>query len=222
MADITLAQVLAAQEETLDERRDRELTEGEWRARGLAGSGNPMRASFENDAANAWWEKWINRGKAGTGGVAAAALLPKWPVGTLAGAWDANDSGSRLRRWRSGYRLLQPVVQGNHSGSGAMAAAKKVARPDLTADYDRDADVLYVALEPIAPAEGEDGPRGVVLRYSMDANLPCGVTVVGYRRNRWPQDTAALSNLIGKHLGLHPAGILLEIERATRDATSAS
>ncbi len=72
--------------ESLDERQERLLREGEWRARELAGSGNPMRASFENDAANAWWEKWINRAKAGMGGVAAASLLPQWPVGTLVGA----------------------------------------------------------------------------------------------------------------------------------------
>ena len=75
-----------------------------------------------------------------------------------------------------------------------MVAARRVAHaPPLTADYDRDADVLYVAVEPIVAAEGEDAPRGVVLRYSIAKNVPCGITVIGYKRNRWPSDLRQLA-----------------------------
>lgn len=94
---------------------------------------------------------------------------------------------------------------------------RKKKRQPISVDYDRSSDVLYVAIEPIAPAEGEDRPRGVVLRYTMDGDIPCGVTVIGYRLNRWAENPAQLAELVADHLGLHPLTVLGEIERATRE-----
>jgi hypothetical protein len=73
-------------------------------------------------------------------------------------------------------------------------------RASLTADYDRTADVLYLTLQPALPDEGEDAPRGVVLRFSMDNNKPTGVTVVGLVHNHWDIQIDCLSKIIADHL----------------------
>lgn len=90
-------------------------------------------------------------------------------------------------------------------------------RPRVSADYDSTADVLYVALEPLRPAEGEDGSMGIVYRYAIDNDAPTGVTVIGYRANHWDVgiNTHLLATNIGDFLHIHPAEIEKLIEQET-------
>lgn len=86
-----------------------------------------------------------------------------------------------------------------------VAVRRRVERafsPRISVDYDRERDVLYVALEPIVPAEGEDAPRGIVKRFAVADNTPVGVTVVGFRRNHWDSDVLDLADLITIHLSV--------------------
>jgi hypothetical protein len=71
----------------------------------------------------------------------------------------------------------------------------------LTVDYDREDDVLYVAKGKPRPGEGEDFPGGIIRRYALDNNSPCGVTVIGYRRNQWPAKARELAEIVADHLG---------------------
>ena len=73
--------------------------------------------------------------------------------------------------------------------------------PRLTVDYDRRNDVLYVLDGKPRPAEGEDIPGGIVRRYALNNNSPCGVTIIGYRRNQWPKKVRELAETIADHLG---------------------
>ena len=86
--------------------------------------------------------------------------------------------------------------------------------PRLTVDYDRGDDILYVLNGKPRPAEGEDLPGGIVRRYALDDNSPCGVTIIGYRLNRWSEKPREIAEIIVDHLGedvdqierlLHPA-----------------
>ena len=84
-----------------------------------------------------------------------------------------------------------------------MAAIRKsrTKTPRLTVDYDRRDDVLYVLNGKPRPAECEDLPGGIVRRYALDDNSPCGVTVIGYRRNQWPKNPRQIAEIIADHLG---------------------
>lgn len=97
-----------------------------------------------------------------------------------------------------------------------VALRDKVARPPLTVDYDPHADVLYVALGYPAADEGEDRPRGVVLRYSVKDNVPTGATIIGFVRNRWDRHIDELSEIVGVHLGVDRTGVLKKLEEATK------
>jgi hypothetical protein len=84
----------------------------------------------------------------------------------------------------------------------------------VTADYDRAADVLYVTLATPVPDEGEDAPRGVILRYSMKDNSPTGATVVGLANNNWLTEVDNLSTILSKHMKTNSN----EIKEAILDA----
>ncbi len=76
------------------------------------------------------------------------------------------------------------------------------ARPaHLTADYDRRADVLYVRVGDARPAEVEERPDGVLLRFALDDDAPCGVTVMGLHKNRWFEHRADLARSVASFLG---------------------
>ena len=84
-----------------------------------------------------------------------------------------------------------------------MAAVGKHAltSAQMTADYDQDADVLYVLVGEPRPAEGEDLPGGIVRRYALDDASPCGVTIIGYHRNRWHRKPRRLAKIVAEYLG---------------------
>jgi len=80
----------------------------------------------------------------------------------------------------------------------------------LTVDYDRHADVLYIALGRPVPDEGEERPQGVILRFALKDGAPTGVTVVGFNHNHWPSRLLELSLLVSQHLHVDP----IEVDRA--------
>jgi hypothetical protein len=84
-----------------------------------------------------------------------------------------------------------------------MAAIDKhsTSSAQMTADYDQDADVLYVLVGEPRAGEGEDLPGGIVRRYALDDATPCGVTVIGYHRNRWNRKPRELAQIVAEHLG---------------------
>ena len=92
-----------------------------------------------------------------------------------------------------------------------IASARKIV-----ADYDSTADVLYLSLYPPEPGEGEDEPDGIVLRYGMTDDAPCGVTIVGYRSNNWPDATRRLAQIVGSHLSMDPRDALRLIEQTVK------
>ncbi len=99
-----------------------------------------------------------------------------------------------------------------------MAAVRKY-RPkasQITVDYDRDVDVLYVAIGKPRPGEGEDRPGGIVYRYAVEDDTPCGLTIVGFRRNEWHTKPGDLAKLIADHLGAD----VTQIEPVIREATA--
>jgi hypothetical protein len=76
-----------------------------------------------------------------------------------------------------------------------VATSQKVTHPvRVTADYDRDADVMYVALgSPVSPS---------------------GATIIGFSRHRWDEDLCSLSHLIGRHLKVDAANARLALDTA--------
>jgi len=97
-----------------------------------------------------------------------------------------------------------------------MAAVRKHLAMKLSVDYDRDGDVLYVAIGKPRPAEGEDRHGGVVYRYAMDDNAPCGVTIVGFRRNGWHEKLGDLAKVVADQLGAE----IEQVEILVRESTA--
>jgi len=96
-----------------------------------------------------------------------------------------------------------------------MAAVAKQPSAQLSVEYDRNADVLYIAIGKPRSAEGEDGPGGVIYRYAIDDNAACGVTIVGFRRNGWHENATRLAALIANHLNAKAGQIETMICRST-------
>jgi|SRR5664279_5825986 len=95
-----------------------------------------------------------------------------------------------------------------------MVAVAKRTTAALTADYDRNSDVLYVTFGPPRPGYGEDGPDDVVLRYGEDDDTPSGVTVVGFRSNSWLAKSHDLAGIISQHVGVSQSVAQEVIEKA--------
>lgn len=87
-------------------------------------------------------------------------------------------------------------------------------RRSLRADYDRSVDVLYFFTGEAVPVEGDGLPGGVEIDYSIASGSPCGVTVIGYARNQWPDKLTELANIIAKYLAIDPARSVRVIEKA--------
>jgi hypothetical protein len=88
-----------------------------------------------------------------------------------------------------------------------MGALKKNRPAAVAADYDRNADVLYIARGERIPAEGEGLPGGVELDYALADGSPCAATVIGFRRNGWPERVDELAGIVGRHLSIGPRRI---------------
>lgn len=85
----------------------------------------------------------------------------------------------------------------------------------IRADYDRHADVLYVALDRPRPATSEEGRDGLIYRFALDDERPCGVTVLGYR-NTWSERERELAEKIATFLKSEVKGIQQAISRETK------
>jgi uncharacterized protein YuzE len=53
--------------------------------------------------------------------------------------------------------------------------------PDLTWEYDEEADVLYISIGEPRPAVGTDIGEGVVVRYDQTKKEVVGITILGFR-----------------------------------------
>jgi hypothetical protein len=95
-----------------------------------------------------------------------------------------------------------------------LAATAREGR--LIADYDDDADVLYLSLGAAVPSESEEDPAGVVLRWSIQSGEPSGATVVGYRCYSWSGRLPDLTSLVVHHLHVSAN----EAEQAIKKATT--
>jgi hypothetical protein len=91
----------------------------------------------------------------------------------------------------------------------------RLRQPDVTADYDRAADVLYLMRGSARPVEGTGLPGGLELDYSLEDGSPCGVTVIGYRRNGWHEKADELSEIASGHLTESKGKLVETIKRAT-------
>ena len=95
-----------------------------------------------------------------------------------------------------------------------MGALKKNRSAAIAVDYDRNADVLYIARGERVPAEGEGLAGGVELDYALADGSPCAATVIGFRRNEWSQRLEELAGIIGRHLSVGPRRIATAIRAA--------
>ena len=68
-----------------------------------------------------------------------------------------------------------------------MGAIRRNRLAVVSADYDRRVDVLYIGRGERVPAEGEGLPGGIELDYALADGSPCGATIIGFRRNGWPE-----------------------------------
>ena len=53
--------------------------------------------------------------------------------------------------------------------------------PELTFNYDRDVDVLYISVGSPKPARAEHFDDDILLRYALDSDEIVGMTVLGFR-----------------------------------------
>ena len=95
-----------------------------------------------------------------------------------------------------------------------MGTLKRHRSAVVKADYDRSVDVLYIGRGERVSAEGEGLPGGVELDYTLADGTPCGATVIGYRRNGWPDRLAELTRIVAGHLSVGPKRIADAIRTA--------
>lgn len=92
---------------------------------------------------------------------------------------------------------------GQHAAADLAAALPSVAWQRLSAGAGTKGERV--------PAEGEGSSGGVELDYTLADGLPCGATVIGYRRNGWSERVEELAGIAGKHLAINPrrlAGVI--------------
>lgn len=51
----------------------------------------------------------------------------------------------------------------------------------IAANYDKNSDVLYLAVDRPCRAYSDEQKNGLLFRFSYDTNEPCGVTVFDYK-----------------------------------------
>jgi len=84
----------------------------------------------------------------------------------------------------------------------------------LRADYDDEADVLYLTYGKPRPGYGDTGPDDITLRYSDDGS-PIGATIIGYRALNWPTRRSDLARRLSRHFGVSLRDVL-RVLRALR------
>ena len=89
----------------------------------------------------------------------------------------------------------------------------------IRADYDRHADVLYVALDEPRPAISEEGRDGLIYRFAMDDDRPCGVTVLGFK-DTWFGRERDLAERIGTFLKSEAECVQQAIQHEIRELST--
>lgn len=84
---------------------------------------------------------------------------------------------------------------------GAVVWRKSHAK-SVGSDYDINADVLYIYLGKPVPAVSEvDEEDGLLLRFAMDDDRPCGVTVLSYNKD-WSGERDRLARSVAGFLNV--------------------
>ena len=85
-----------------------------------------------------------------------------------------------------------------------MEALKRVDLQSVSADYDREADVMYLRFGDDQPGFGDDD---VILRFADADGAPSGATIIGYAELGWPDRKDRLAQIVSRHLGVRPAEV---------------
>ena len=88
-----------------------------------------------------------------------------------------------------------------------MEALKKVDLQSVSADYDRQADVMYLRFGDEQPGFGDDGDDDIILRFADADGAPTGATIIGYAELGWPDRKDRLSEIVSRHLGVRPSEV---------------
>jgi len=88
-----------------------------------------------------------------------------------------------------------------------MEALKKVDLQRVSADYDREADVMYLRFGDDLPGFGDDGDDDIILRFADADGAPSGATIIGYAALGWHDRNDRLAEIVSRHLGIRPAEV---------------
>ncbi len=88
-----------------------------------------------------------------------------------------------------------------------MEALKKVDLQSISADYDSQADVMYLRFGDEQPGFGDDGDDDVILRFADADGAPSGATIIGYAELGWPDRKDRLAEIVSRHLGVRPVEV---------------
>jgi uncharacterized protein YuzE len=72
---------------------------------------------------------------------------------------------------------------------------------EVSVSYDKDADVLYISKASPVAALTEEQDDGLLFRYSIEDDLPCGVTVMSFQ-NLWGQHRKELADRVSSFLNV--------------------
>jgi len=88
--------------------------------------------------------------------------------------------------------------------------SRGMAAQNIHVDYDRESDVLYIALgNPVAAIS--DYVDGIIYRYSETGDQPCGATIVGFKGNKW--DMKSLAKDVATHLHIKASDLMNAISK---------
>ena len=85
-----------------------------------------------------------------------------------------------------------------------VAIKKRMTFNPVSAQYDPAVDVLYLTLGEPVEFEGDGLPGSVELDYSLQDGSPCGVAVIGFKRNGWSKEVSKLTKIASDHLSIDP------------------
>jgi hypothetical protein len=85
----------------------------------------------------------------------------------------------------------------------AEAPEEEHEESQLDLSYDKEADILYLSKGEAVPAYSTAGADGLILRYAMDDERPCGVTVMSF--HHWDEFHEQLAQHISAFLQIEPA-----------------
>jgi hypothetical protein len=74
-------------------------------------------------------------------------------------------------------------------------------KSEIRSAYDRNADVLYISKNAPEPAVSEEGDDGLLLRFSLQSDQPCGVTVPSYH-GLWSDHSNELAGKVSTFLNV--------------------